>query len=212
MQILRTIAFLFLLFTTPTAQGANVTDIVFSTDYGDYDASYFPAKGDKAVIFVPGARFDREGFRFLAEEMQTRKIASVSFDKIAGPAIIAAIDYLRERGYSHIFLVGGSRGGGVVLTVADHPFISEDSASSIEKLVLLAPFGGDCPQHPGISVLFIIGEKDGLSLSNTERLYAECKEPKKKVTIADTAYHAQQLFNTEHRERIAAAIIDFLSR
>jgi pimeloyl-ACP methyl ester carboxylesterase len=212
MQILWTITFLFLLFIPPAAQGASITDIVFTTDYGDYGASYFNANGDKAVIFVPGAKFDRKGFRFLAEEMQTRRIASVSFDDIAGPAIIAAIDFLKNKGYSLIFLVGGSRGGGVVLTISDHPLISEASARSIKKLILLAPFGGDCPQRGGISMLFIIGEKDGLSFSNTDRLYAECKEPKKRIIIADTAYHAQQLFDTEHRERVAAAIIDFLTR
>lgn len=41
-------------------------DITINTEFGDYSASYFQANSKDAVIFIPGAKYDKEGWHNIA--------------------------------------------------------------------------------------------------------------------------------------------------
>ncbi len=199
-----------LLLLPTTVLGGNLDEIVIPTDFGDYAAAYFPAAGKHGVLFVPGARFDKESWYPLSQKLQDAEMPSLALDKISGPAMIGGIDILHNKGCESVVLVGGSRGAGVILTLPVHPLIEPEQAQLIRKMVLLAPFGGDGSERADIEKLFVIGEKDGLSYANTMRVFGASVPPKTLKVFPNTAYHAQHLFKTKYREELTALILDFI--
>jgi pimeloyl-ACP methyl ester carboxylesterase len=167
------------------------------------EAAYFAGAPDKAVIFVPGAVFDKESWSFLAERLQGLNVASLALDGKTPDAVGASIAVLKQKGFKRILLVGGSMGGAAILDA-----LKTDSDESIAGLILLAPAGGRPVTSAQIDKLFIVAKGDGL-YAFAKDVYARSSDPKTFAEIEGSA-HAQHLFNTAHREELIGLIVDFV--
>ena len=181
--------------------------VAIKTEKGsESSAAYFDGKNGQVVIFVPGAVFNKESWFFLAERLQKMNVASLSLDGKTPDIVLSAIDYLKDKGFKKISLVGGSMGGAAILNALDRK-----TDASINKVVALAPAGGKSINSQKINKLFIVARNDRLGLYPVvKKLYESSSEPKKFVVYEGTE-HAQHLFDGSHREELSNLIIDFIA-
>jgi len=183
------------------------TVVEIKTDKGDENsAAYFEGKNGQAVVFVPGAVFDKESWYFLAEPLQKMNVASLSLDGKTPDTVLAAITYLTDKGFKKIGLVGGSMGGAAILNA-----LERKTDASINKVIALAPAGGGFIKSKNINKLFIVAKEDSLGLfEDVKQLYERSSDPKKFVAI-DGSEHAQHIFRGSHKEELTKLIIDFIT-
>ena len=169
------------------------------------DIAFFDGGRERAVIFAPGAAFNKESWYFLAERFQKEKIASVSLNTGSVTDVLNGIDFLKKNGFEKISLVGGSIGCVGVLEASN-----KLSDKVIDKIVVIAPFGGSPVKNKNISKLFIVAEDDMMSSSaEVYRLYDDSSYPKEFKEYSGSS-HAQWLFETEHKEALIDTIVDFI--
>ena len=169
-------------------------------------AAYFDGKSNQAVIFIPGAVFNKESWFFLAEHLQQMNIASLSLDGKTQDDVLAAINFLKNKDLNNITLVGGSMGGAAILGA-----LEKRTDESVNKVIVLAPSGGNPVKSKKIKKLFIIVKEDRLGIyPNVKRLYKDSSEPKKIVEF-EGSEHAQHLFKSSHKEKLSNLIVDFIS-
>ena len=170
------------------------------------DIAFFDGNKEKAVIFVPGAMFSKESWYFLAKRFQEKKIASISLNTSSAADVLNGINFLKKNGFEGVSLVGSSMGGVGVLEVSNTL-----SDNSIDKLVVIAPFGGDPVKNKNISKLFIAAEDDMMSSSaEVYRLFDDSSDPKIYIEFPGSN-HAQRLFDSEHKETLVETIINFIT-
>jgi pimeloyl-ACP methyl ester carboxylesterase len=116
--------------------------------------------------------------------------------------VLGAVDYLEERGIEHIALVGGSMGGAAILRALAHKVNVR-----IDKVVLLAPAGGEAIKSNTIKKLFIVSKGDK-RYPRVHTLYTASSEPKELKVYPDTS-HAQHIFKTEAEVDLTNLIINF---
>ena len=186
---------------------------------GDYDvlqlktasgnensAAFFKGTGDQVVIFVPGAVFDKESWFFLAEKLKKMHVSSLSLDGKTPDSVLAAVNYLKKKGFKKIDLVGGSMGGAAVLGA-----LGRQVDENINKVITLAPAGGDPIKNEKIQKLFIVSKQDSLGLyPEVKSLFNESSDPKKFAEIEGSA-HAQHIFKGPHKAELTQLIVDFIT-
>ena len=178
---------------------------VISEKGTESDIAFFEASKPKAVILSPGARFSKESWYFIAERFQRENIASVSLNTSSTVDIINGYEFLKNKGFERISLIGASMGGVGVLEASNT--LPE---KSIDKIVVIAPFGGNPIKTKNISKLFIVAEDDMMSSSaEVYSLFDDSSEPKMYKEYSGSA-HAQMLFETKHKEALIETIIDFI--
>ena len=191
--------------------------ITYTTeDGGVIEASFFKGNQDLAVIFAHGAIFNKESWYFMAEKLQKENISSLSLDfrgygnSKSGNTnkrlldILGAIDYLKEKGFNNIAIVGGSMGGAAILNALD---VNIDTV--IKKVVLLAPAGGSPITSKAVNKLFVVSKEERLFASVNE-IYNESSQPKE-LKIYPGSFHAQHMFKAEYSNELTNLIIDFLN-
>ncbi len=172
---------------------------------GGYDAALFMSEGVQIVIFVPGAVFDKESWYFLAQRFHELNVASLALDGKTERDVLAAVEAAKKRGFRKVILVGGSMGGAAVLEALD---ASQDGC--LAKAILLAPAGGTPIKSERIDKLFVVAKEDRLGLyAPVKALYEQSSEPKRFAAIDGDA-HAQHLFKTSARARVADLIVQFV--
>jgi len=184
----------------------NYKELKIKSESGiESDIAFFDGGKEMAVIFAPGASFSKESWYFLAERLQKEKIASVSLNTGSVTDVLNGIDFLKKNGFEKISLVGGSVGGVGVLEASN-----KLTGKVIDKIVVIAPFGGNPVKDKNISKLFIVAEDDMMSSSaEVYRLYDNSSYPKEYKEYP-SSNHAQRLFETEHKEALIEVIIDFI--
>jgi len=189
------------------ASDANFEIVKIKTESGsESSAAYFKGTNGQVTIFVPGAVFDKESWFFLAERLQKKQLASLSLDGKTPAVVLAAIKYLQGKGFKKIALVGGSMGGAAMLDA-----LSQKTDTAINKVIALAPAGGNSIPSQKIKKLFIVAKHDGLGLyPDVKAMYQSSSEPKKFVEV-DGSAHAQHLFKTSHKEELTKLIVDFIA-
>ena len=179
--------------------------IKLTSSDGESDAAFFNAETRQAAVFVPGAVFSKESWFFIAGQLQPLKIASLSLNGKSAPHVLSAIAFLKNRGFEKITLVGGSMGGGAVLSA-----LKENTDESVRKMVALAPYGGVPVKNPKIRKLFIVAKADSLgSYSHVRELYQDSSDPKI-LKEYDGTEHAQHMFKGRHKEDLTSTVIDFI--
>ncbi len=192
--------------------------ITYTTeDHGVIEASFFKGKSqDFVVIFAHGAIFNKESWYFLAEKLQNKGIASLSIDfrgygnskkgttNKKSLDILGAIDYLKDKGFNSIAIVGGSMGGAAVLSA-----LNTKTDSVIKKAVLLAPAGGAGIASKFIKKLIIVSKNEGL-FKKVNTIFNESSQPKQ-LKIYPGSYHAQHMFKSAYSNELISLIIDFLN-
>ena len=184
----------------------NYKELIVKSERGiESDITFFDGGKERGVIFAPGASFSKESWYFLAERFQKEKIASVSLNTGSVTDVLNGIDYLKKKGFEKISLVGGSIGGVGVLEASN-----KLKGKVIDKIVVIAPFGGSPVKNKNINKLFIVAEDDMMSSSaEVYRLYDDSSYPKEFKEYPGSS-HAQRLFESEHKEALIEAIVDFI--
>ena len=89
--------------------------------------------------------------------------------------------------------------------------LARKTDSSINKVIALAPAGGELINSKKIKKLFIVAKDDGLGLySDVKKLYENSSDPKKFVEF-EGSEHAQHLFKGPHKEELSKLIVDFIA-
>ncbi|WP_456460764.1 alpha/beta hydrolase [Lutibacter sp.] len=217
------IVFLFLFLGGLNAQSKMVVDTTHfklvnyvTEDGGSIEASFFKASNKLVVIFAHGAVFNKESWYFIAEKLQKKGISSLSIDfrgygnskkgstNKRSLDILGAIHFLKEKGFNEISIVGGSMGGAAVLNA-----LNTKSDKTITKVVLLAPAGGDGITSKSIKKLFVVSKNERL-FTRVNKIYNESSNPKE-LKIFSGASHAQNMFNSVHRNELINLIVNFLN-
>jgi len=184
-------------------------------DGGKIEASFFEANQDLVVIFAHGAIFNKESWYFMAEKLQKEGVSSLSLDfrgygnskkgstNKLSLDVLGAIDYLKEKGFKKIALVGGSMGGTAILNA-----LHTKTDSVLKKVVLLAPAGGIGIANKSVDKLIVVSKDEGL-FTRVNTIYNESSHPKE-LKIYPGSYHAQHMFKSEYNEELTGLIIDFL--
>ncbi len=168
------------------------------------EVAYFKGTGKQAIVFVPGSRYQKDSWYFLADRFQQLGIASLALD---GSSISNSIDFLKQKGYNEITLIGGSMGGEAVLS-----YVEKSDEESINKIVVLAPYGGNPIKNDKISKLFVVATKDMHDLhSDIVTLHDESAEPKM-LKVYESRAHAQELFMGKDKEDVINLILKFVSQ
>jgi pimeloyl-ACP methyl ester carboxylesterase len=184
-------------------------------------------KGNRAVLLVHGARFDKsswaaqakaiakEGFQVLAIDLRGKGMSkegpAENRNDIAMPLdLLAAIRYLQGNGAKSVSIVGASMGGNLA-----EEAVRLARPGEIDRVVFLAHGAYGPPQTLKLRKLFIVARND-LGANNVPRLqriqaqYDAAPEPKE-LLILDGDAHAQYLFETNQAERLQTALIQFLT-
>ena len=214
------VALLFLSFRLQLPlSNAGVSDyqkVTFKTEDGAViEGAFFKGIKTRAVVFAHGAIFNKESWYPLAERLQKQGVASIAVDfrgygnSKPGKSrelyydILGAVDYLERKGFKHIALVGGSMGGAAILRALGHKV-----SPRIDKVILLAPAGGEAIKSQTIKKLFVVAEKDRF-YSGVYTLYKTSSEPKELKVYPGSA-HAQHIFKSESGVDLTNFIIRFL--
>jgi len=197
------------------AQGEYKMTTYTTEDGGQIEATLFEASAEKAIIYAHGAVFNKESWYFLAERFQRVGITSLCIDfRGYGNStasnisqkyydILGAFAYLKESGYSEIYVIGGSMGGAAVLEAIDRL-----NQPSIAKAVLLAPAGGPPIQSSSIEKLIVVSRNEGL-YSRVKTIFKESADPKTLKEYEGSA-HAQHMFKEAYAEELTKLIVDFI--
>ena len=191
---------------TPADNSLNFQELEITPKVGfPYKAALFPAASKHIVLFVPGSAFNKESWYELARKLQQKGVAAISVGGRSYNNVKSTLKYLRDKKYDKFSLIGASLGGETVTDV-----LSAEDTRGIEKLVVLAPYGGSSIQNPYIDKLFIIANEDSFGIYNSVvKLYEQSSKPKELYTI-QSKKHAQHLFKTEHKDTIEQKIIEFI--
>ena len=172
--------------------------------------------GQHAVVLAHGGVFDKESWSEQAAALVDAGMTVLAFDfrgygdgeptyGLPGKRldVLAAIDFLAERGYERISLVGGSMGGQFAVAAAAE-------TDRVDLLILLAPGGADhAAEIRARSTLVITAENDRLR-DQVDRAYRDAPQPKR-LEIFPGSAHAQHIFATEHGKAVTTLIVEFLS-
>lgn len=199
--------------------------VSFATQDGAQVYGDVYGKGARAVVLVPGGRFNKEswekqalelaaaGFRILAMNYRGEgpSNADVSRRSMDGPRhldVLGAVHYLRRTGARSVSVVGASMGGDYAAEAA------EAEPAAINRIVLLASGAYTPLARMKGPKLFILARDDsngvGPRLPDIRAQYGKALEPKQLI-ILDGSAHAQFLFDTEQGERVMREILRFLS-
>jgi hypothetical protein len=169
------------------------------------DAAYYPADGERAVVFVPGFIFNKESWKGLATTLQEQGIASVAISAKSENPIRRAIQELVRRGHKDVILVGGSSGAAAILNTMEQVA----SVSVVSGVVLMSPVRGNPMDDQPVEKLFIVSEGER-SFETVQKLHERSMDPKELMTIPGRA-HAQFLFYGPNKAVVNAAIVEFVT-
>ena len=201
----------------PMMAATNNYELVsYSTeDGGVIEASFFKGEKDLVVIFAHGAIFNKESWYFMTERLQNEGVSSLSIDfrgygnskkgttdKLSLD-ILGAVDYLKEKGFKKIAIVGGSMGGAAVLNALD-----TKTDDVIDRVALLAPAGGPAIKRKSVKKLLVVSKEERL-FPRVNKIYDESTQPKE-LKVYPGSFHAQNMFKSEYSEELTNLIINFL--
>lgn len=167
-------------------------------------AAYFKGNGRQATIFVPGMIYGKESWFALAKPLRQAGVSSLCLDGRSRSAVLSAIRFLAEKGYSKIALVGGSMGGTAVMEA-----VEPKADERVNKLIVLAPYGGQPVRNSAFDKLFLYAKEDGFGTSAIKANFQDSSEPKKMVEY-EGSDHAQALLLGKHKEAASKLIVDFI--
>jgi len=186
-----------------------------TADGGKIEAAFFESSLEKTVIFAHGAVFNKESWYFLARKLLEEKISALAIDfrgygNSKGGAtskkyfdILGAVEYLKQKGFKEIDIMGGSMGGAAVLEA-----LSRHEDPLIGKIILLAPAGGPPITSNTISKLFIVSKEEGL-YQRVRTIYTQSSEPKTLKEFPGK-YHAQNMFKADYADHLVEMMIHFI--
>ena len=224
---------------TPEPQNSPTPEPVYSYDTEtvnittedglNLSGNFFHIEGNTAVLFVHMAGpNDQKNWIPFANEVAQRGFSALTFDMrcygesdcLGGTEpgwvtlnrdMVAAINFLRAKGFEHIVCVGASMGGRACVTVA----FDEELAG----LIIISGTASDDPEkkdltsmvNPGMPKLFVVSEKDPTvnRVDDMTLLYKSAPDPKVFHTFPGTA-HGTEIFKSQYGGALSRLIYDFL--
>ena len=184
----------------------NFIEVTLKKGATSADGAYFEGSSDHAIIMVPGAKFNKDSWYFLAKRFQAVGIASLAID--SGSFLDEAINFVQKKGAQQISVIGASAGGEAVINA-----INSSAKNVFTKMVALAPYDGKPIKEGKLQKLFIIGKKDFVvDYYDIDYLHKKSSEPKQIQVYKKSSAHAQELFETDLRDELINLIIDFVSK
>lgn len=190
---------------TASAQSAEVLETGTESAFYMSDAVYYPADGDKAVVFVPGFIFNKESWKNLATKLQEQGVASVAISAKSENPIRRALQELTRRGHKDVVLIGGSSGAAAILNTMEQVM----SIHYVTGVVLMSPVRGNPMDDQPVDKLFIASEGEK-SFEKVQALHDGSMEPKTLMTIPGKA-HAQFLLYGPDKAEVESAIVEFVT-
>lgn len=209
--------------STPVAIGAPVS---FVTEDKVTIRGRLFGVGETAVVFTHMFPNDQQAWWDFAGEVGAQGYAALTFDfrgygETGGRKdvphidrdLIAAVRYLRERGYERVVLVGASMGGTAALKVAARDEF-EGLVAGVAAISAPESFRGlvarDDVSDIEVPILFVASEDDGSAVESLESLYERALGPKERRAYPGDA-HGTELLEGEHAQEFKALLFDFFS-
>jgi len=181
-------------------------EVTLKQDGASADGAFFGGTGEQAVIMVPGMKYDKESWYFLAKHFQSLGISSLALD--SGSTLQHAIRYIQQKGFKRISAIGASMGGEDVINA-----INNSNEDVFEKMVVLAPYGGKPIMNDKIQKLFVVGKKDFVvDYTDIKYLHKKSAEPKQLQIYTKTSAHAQEIFDSAFSEDLVKLIVGFINK
>lgn len=203
--------------------GGGATKVSFNTEDGIQLSGYLFGEGDVGVVLSHMRPADQEswwpfarvlkdkGYQVLAYDFRGYRDSQGELDLAnIDKDVQAALDFLKSKGVSKIFLMGASMGGTASLKVASR----EDVAGVI---TLSAPFAiegldvSEDVREISAPKLFIAAREDGLYTRSVDLFDQTSPEPKERQ-IVDGNAHGTDMLSGDSGPRVQGFIVDFLRR
>ena len=187
-----------------SAPNDSLLEVTLGEGVTSANGAYFAGSNKHAVIMVPGAKYNKNSWYFLAKHFQTIGISSLAID--SGSRLKEAIGFVQQKGFKQISVIGGSAGGEAVINA-----INSSAKNVFSKMVVLAPYDGKPINDEKLHKLFVIGKKDFVvDYYDVVYLHKKSSEPKKIQVYKKSSAHAQELFGTDFRDDLINLITDFV--
>jgi len=206
---------------TPTPQPIVTEKVSFVTEDGvTLSGTLFPGGGDLAVVLAhQGAgQPSQKSWHTFATLAAQRGFTALPFDfrsDFGGPLdrdVVAAVRFLRRRGYTRIACIGASMGGTSCLV-----------AALTEELAGVGVIGSDWSTGGGLTLepadlaaltmpkLFVTTDNDRFTgiPAVMKSIYKQAPEPKQFQEYPGTA-HGTEIFGTKYRDDFRALLMGFL--
>ena len=208
---------------TPTPPPIATEKVSFTTSDGlTLSGTLFPGGGDLAVVLAhQGAgQTTQKSWHTFANLAAQQGLSALPFDfrdDFGGPLdrdVIAAIRFLRTRGYRRIACIGASMGGTSCLV-----------AALSEELVGIGIIGSAWTTGGGVAIerdeltgltmpkLFVTTDNDRFTgiPATVKSIYEASPEPKQFQEYPGTA-HGTEIFGTQYRDEFRALLLEFLGK
>jgi pimeloyl-ACP methyl ester carboxylesterase len=180
--------------------GEGGTAVILSHMYPNDQTAWFPFADELAEEDFTALTFD---FRGYGDSGGDQEISEIPHD------LEAALGFMRDQGFTDIYLVGASMGGSASIIVA-----SEEDVAGVVAISAPQSFQGLEPLEVVADVsepkLFIASEGDASAASSLELFMEQAPDPKDERVFSGSA-HGTELFEGEHGQEVRDLITEFLS-
>ena len=196
--------------TFDTADGVQLSGHVFGSGETGVVLSHMRPADQES--WWPFARVLRDrGYRVLAFDFRGYRDSQgeVDLDSL-DKDVEAALDFIRGRGASKVFLIGASMGGTASLKVAPRPDVAGVVTLSAPPLIENLDVRGDL-RSISAPKLFIATRDDGFYARSASLLDQGSDDPKE-LHFLDGAAHGTDMLTGDSGPRAQGLILDFLGR
>jgi pimeloyl-ACP methyl ester carboxylesterase len=186
-------------------------------DGGTVSADRFGAADAPGVVLAHGAVFDKGSWATFARTLPPHGLQALAIDFRGYGAsrapvardlfqdVLGAVRWLRTHGAPRVAVVGASMGATAAARAA-----AESPPGTIARLVLLSP--ADIPEAERVPGPTLVVASDAEpAITRIRAAFARLRDPKELVVLPGTA-HAQHIFATDQRERLAQLVVEFVGR
>jgi alpha-beta hydrolase superfamily lysophospholipase len=211
----------------------NSQKVSFSTqDNVKIVATFFPSDSNKAVICIHQFNSSRESYNELASLLQQNGFAVLTIDlrghgesrargSLSSPTalqefdfqnmewdVLAAQQFLQEKGFEKIFLVGASIGANlsIIVPARNSGFRAAIALSPGEDFKGLQPL--TAAKQSAIPTMFVASQEDAYSFQSMQILFGAMHVPRKKVELDNAGHGTYMLSNPS----LSKTILDWLEK
>jgi len=193
-------------------------EVSFTASDGGQIHAHLYGEGEHAVVLAHGKVFDKESWQPLASKLSDQGIRVLAVDfrgygrstpgaeaEALWLDVVAAADFLRDRGALRVSALGASMGGGAVARAS-----VEAPPGTFQELILLAAVPIAHPDRmKADSFLFVVSREERL-LPRVREQFEQAPEPKR-LEILEGSAHAQHVFRTGQADILTQLILDTLT-
>lgn len=206
-----------------TAPGGGATKVTFNTEDDVQLSGHLFGSGDVGVVLSHMRPADQEswwpfarvlkdkGYQVLAYDFRGYRDSQGEMDiDQLDKDVQAALDFLRGKGVSKVFLIGASMGGTASLKVASREEVAGVITLSAPPLIEGLDAREDV-KTISAPKLFIAARED-LAYAKTVELFDQISPDPKERQIVDGGAHGTDLLSGDSGPRVQGLIVDFLRR